>query len=302
MNYYFFIQKAIDFIEDHLYENISTENIADSIGFSVSHFHRIFSSLVGETPKSYIRKRRISMGALMMKKSDMKICDIAFQVGFESHEVFLRAFKRIYGVSPRKIKSSENFALYEKFDTESKKKNLENGVIILDTKIIVKDSFNILGRTTELNQADQVQDNLIDDIFKQFKEVKQSLSNSYNKNKIFSLYEYDPATLTEDDEKIDYLYTIGVESHCNEEISKDFILKRIPQSKYAVFVHNIKERTLNGVDLSTIKYEGRPISNIYDYIDGIWILNSGHTVSSNPDFEIRCEDAPNVVEYYISII
>ena len=301
MDYYFVIQKALDYIEQHLYEDISIENVASEVSFSIPHFYRIFSSVVGETPKSYIRKRRISNSALMLKESKLKICDIAFKTGFESHEVFIRAFKKMYGVVPKQINLLEKLPLYEQFNAMAKKTILESGVITLDTKIIVRDSFRIIGKTIKLNQAEQVENNQIGIFIKKFQKEKKSFPHINNENKIISMYEYDPNSIHEDNENINYFYTIGVEWNENDIIPGGFISKEIPQSKYALFIYNDKENTLNGIKLSSLNYEDKTISNIYDYIDGVWILNSGHTLSDNPDFEVRDSNNKGITEYYISI-
>lgn len=301
MDYFSVVQKAVDYIEENLYESISIKDVASEVGFSVPHFYRIFSAIVRETLKSYIRKRRVSNGALMLKESNLKICHIAFELGFESHEVFIRAFKKIYGVSPKASKILESLPLYEKIDVMKKKTLFESGVIILDTKIIVRNSFKIIGKTIKLNQAEQEENDLIDKFFKTFQQEKVNFPLINNKNKIFSMYEYDPNCIHEDDENINYFYTIGVELKENDAIPEGFVQKEIPQSKYALFMYNNKENTLNGKSLSSLKYDGKPISNIYDYIDGVWLLNSGYTLSDNPDFEVRDSNKEGITEFYISI-
>lgn len=301
MDYFSIIQKAVDFIEENLYESISIKDVAAKVDFSIPHFYRIFSAIVGETLKSYIRKRRVSSGALMLRESNMKICDVAFEIGFESHEVFIRAFKKVYFISPKESKLLECLPLYEKIDVMKKKKSIESGMIMLDTKIVIRNSFEIVGRTIRLNQAEQEENNLIYTFFNEFQQEKNNFPLIYNKNKIYSMYEYDPNCIHEEDENINYFYTIGVEWNKNDEISEGFVKKEIPQSKYALFIYNSDENTLNGKSLSSLKYDGNPITNIYNYIDGIWLLNSGYTLSDNPDFEVRDFNKEGITEYYISI-
>lgn len=301
MDYFSFIKNAINFIEEKLFDSFSIKDIASEIGFSIPHFYRIFSIIVGETPKNYIRKRRISIGALMLRESDLNICNVAFEIGFESHEVFIRAFKKIYGVSPKNSKMLDTLPLYEKFDVVRKKRLFERDVLLLDPKIIIKNSFKIIGKTTNLNQAEQVENNLIDKFINEFHQEKSKFPTIDNKDKIYSLYEYNANTIHEDDENINYLYTLGVEYTQMTCLPEGFVLKEIPQSKYALFIYDTKEKTLNGESISSLKYEGAPITNVYDYIDGVWILNSGYTLSDNPDFEIRNSNSDGIIEYYISI-
>ncbi|WBW97287.1 AraC family transcriptional regulator [Oceanirhabdus sp. W0125-5] len=301
MDYFSVIQNAVDFIEEKLLDSFSIEDVACKIGFSIPHFYRIFSAIVGETPKNYIRKRRISVGALMLRESNLNICDIAFETGFESHEVFIRAFKKIYGVSPKNSKILDTLPLYEKFDVMRKKRLYERDVLLLDTKIIIKNSFKIIGKTINLNQAEQVENNLIDKFFNEFNKEKINYPVLNKQDKIYSLYEYDADCIHKEDENIDYFYTLGVEYDQTACVPEGFVIKEIPKSKYALFIYNTKEKTLNGESISSLKYEGKPITNVYDYIDGVWILNSGYTLSDNPDFEIRDSNSDGIIEYYISV-
>ncbi len=55
------IQKSIDFIEDHLKDNIDIHEVIQQSNFSITHFYRIFHALVGESLKDYIRKRRLNV-------------------------------------------------------------------------------------------------------------------------------------------------------------------------------------------------------------------------------------------------
>ena len=57
------INKAIDYIEQHLYEKINVADVAKSASYSYFHFHRFFYAFTGETLGNYIRGRRLTQGA-----------------------------------------------------------------------------------------------------------------------------------------------------------------------------------------------------------------------------------------------
>lgn len=63
MNYIVELQKALDYIEDNLEEDIGYEKIAKEIGMSSFYFHRIFSAIIGISPTEYIRNRRLTCAA-----------------------------------------------------------------------------------------------------------------------------------------------------------------------------------------------------------------------------------------------
>ncbi|WP_349670755.1 AraC family transcriptional regulator [Lacrimispora sp.] len=100
------LQKAMDYIEENLTKDISYYDIAREAGISVPHFYRLFKRLTGDTVGAYILRRRISMAANDLVDRNKSIVSIAFEYGFESHDVFTRAFRRVYGMSPSKYRKS----------------------------------------------------------------------------------------------------------------------------------------------------------------------------------------------------
>lgn len=94
------IQRAIDFIEDRLGEELSVESIARHAGYSMWHFQTVFHAIVGDTTKGYIRRRRLYVALHALQETDRPIIDIALAAGFESQEAFTHAFKAQFGVTP----------------------------------------------------------------------------------------------------------------------------------------------------------------------------------------------------------
>lgn len=94
------IQQSIDYIEAHLEESLSLEEIASRVGFSSYHFHRMFRKEVGINIADYVRRRRLCLAAQLLLNSSDTIIDIALHCQFESQESFTRAFKRLYGIPP----------------------------------------------------------------------------------------------------------------------------------------------------------------------------------------------------------
>lgn len=95
------ILNTIEFIEDSLGEPISLEDAARVSGFSKFHFVRVFQALTDETPFDYIRKRRLTVASLELLNSTATIGSIAQSVGYYSHEAFSRAFKEVFGITPK---------------------------------------------------------------------------------------------------------------------------------------------------------------------------------------------------------
>lgn len=100
------LQKAIDYIEAHLLEEIHMEDIAEQVNFSPYEFCRAFSFISGMTLNTYIRNRRLSLAGQELIGTDKKVIDIAMKYGFETQVGFTKAFTRFHGVAPKYAKRS----------------------------------------------------------------------------------------------------------------------------------------------------------------------------------------------------
>jgi len=95
------MNSAIDYISEHLSEEIQLETLAAVACFSMFHFHRIFTAFTGETPREYIERIKLEKAAnrlcLMPNKS---VSEIAFECGFSSASSFSRSFRKYHQISP----------------------------------------------------------------------------------------------------------------------------------------------------------------------------------------------------------
>ena len=104
MNWIKTINDAIGYMEDHLTERITLEDIAKNVNLSVFHFHRAFSMLTEMSPTDYLRKRRLSQAGAELADGNEKVIDIALKYGYETPESFAKAFTRYHGISPTQAK------------------------------------------------------------------------------------------------------------------------------------------------------------------------------------------------------
>jgi len=100
MEYKDTIKFILDYIDENIKEHLNVEKLADTAAYSTSHFFRLFLLYMGMSPMKYVMKRKLYFAAKELICSKIKIVDITFEYGFESHDVFSRAFKRHYGVTP----------------------------------------------------------------------------------------------------------------------------------------------------------------------------------------------------------
>lgn len=97
----FYIKEAISFIEQNFQNNITIEDIASVCGINRSYFGKIFHNAVGKSPQEFLMNYRMIKARELLKLTSLSISDIGSAVGYENQLHFSRAFKTIYGVSPR---------------------------------------------------------------------------------------------------------------------------------------------------------------------------------------------------------
>lgn len=100
------LQKAIDYMEDHLTENISIEDIARQASVSEFHFQRTFAILTDTSIGEYLRGRRLTLAAHELANSNSKIIDVAYKYGYDTPEAFSKAFRRQHGVTPSDVRKN----------------------------------------------------------------------------------------------------------------------------------------------------------------------------------------------------
>lgn len=102
------INKVMDYISNHLDDDLSLERLAREANFSVSHFHRIFQMITGETVNQYIRRIRVELSAnKLVKNPKLSITEIAYSMGFSSSACFAREFQRYFGTSASRYRDRE---------------------------------------------------------------------------------------------------------------------------------------------------------------------------------------------------
>lgn len=94
------IQNSLNYIEDHLSENIKMETLANVASLSPYYFQRLFGRLVKKSVNEYVRLRRLAKASEALKSKEKRIIDVALDYGFSDHANFTRAFKDAYGITP----------------------------------------------------------------------------------------------------------------------------------------------------------------------------------------------------------
>src|ERR1051326_3638506 len=97
------LQKAIWFVESHLTEEITLDDVAEVAGLSRFHLVRAFGQVTGRSVMRYVRARRLSEAARGLAGGAPDILSVALEAGYGSHEAFTRAFRDQFGLAPAEL-------------------------------------------------------------------------------------------------------------------------------------------------------------------------------------------------------
>ena len=136
------MQKAIDYIEANLTEEIDYEKVAAESFSSSHHFQRVFSILCGYTLGEYIRLRRLSLAGAELANGKEKVIDIALKYGYDSPDSFAKAFQKFHGITPSQARADGS--KLKSFSRLSIKISLEGGTI-MNYRIETKPELTLLG-------------------------------------------------------------------------------------------------------------------------------------------------------------
>lgn len=106
-----FFNETINYIESVLDSEIDEDKIARLSTYSYPMFSRLFSVLTGTTLSEYLRSRRLTDAAIILRDTDEKIIDIAMKYGYESSDSFGTAFKNFHGFTPSEVRNGKPFKL-----------------------------------------------------------------------------------------------------------------------------------------------------------------------------------------------
>lgn len=158
MSYMECFQKSVDYIEEHLKDKITVDDLANIAGFSPYHYYRLFAAYVGLPVMEYVRRRRLAHAAAQLARGK-RVIDIALEYGFETHAGFSKAFRKVYDCSPEQYRKHSSGQIPGKVDLTLYQKLQLSGGIILEPKIISKPAFGIIGyaleTTYESNRKDR---------------------------------------------------------------------------------------------------------------------------------------------------
>ena len=135
------IGDSIQYIEDHITEDFSIEQVSGHVHISSFYFQKGFAMLCGFTVSEYIRNRRLALAGNEIAATDEKVIDVAMKYGYDSPDSFTKAFTRFHGVTPTAVRKDR--VAIKSFAPLKIKISLEGGYL-MDYKIQQKEEFTVI--------------------------------------------------------------------------------------------------------------------------------------------------------------
>lgn len=271
------IQNAVDYIEEHLSEEVWLSDAAEKAYWSVFHFMRTFSAVVGMSFRDYVRLRRMEVAAYNLKFTDKRILDIAIDVGYETQQAFSRAFRDVYGTSPKRYRDGETYTMHIMRARVVIPRREEDRRVLMQPRIVRRDEIRIIGAELRTkNEADN--DNGIAEFWERFR--KEGTAARID-DKVEPTVSYGLCTKVDPKSgEFSYIigYEVGTDSHAGQGLGEF----RVGPSEYAVF-------TARG----QLQGDGFPkaIQETWKYAYGEWFAHSTEwDRAEGPDFE-RYDDS-----------
>jgi AraC family transcriptional regulator len=293
LDYIEILQEMLFYIDENIKEKLDIEKLAARGCFSPFHFSRVFHWEAGYSIMEYVRNRRLFYAASEFT-SYRRIVDIALDYGFETHSGFSKAFRRYFGCSPEKYHKHASFDV-PKIPVLIKTKQYVNGGIVMEPKMIKKESFKLVGfllktRTTKGENHKDIPKFWYDYFHNGNKEKLHSESFLKNHTEFGACFPENP-------ENGEFNYVIGVEVKDGHDIPKEYHVCKIPEALYAVF----------STPPTAIENFSNQIQGTWNYIFSEWFPNSGYEFENGKvDFEFydeRCMgEANNVCDIYIPVV
>ncbi len=197
------IKKALDYIEEHLSEEINIKKLAIDCYLSVFYFHKLFRDTTGYSVEQYIKLRRLAYSTKLLDDNKL-VSDVALRCGFKSSEHFSRTFKETYKILPSEFKKIKH-PLFHAYKPD---------VMLSNTKLNIGDRY--------------ISDNILLEIkLREQQEIKtvphKEFGISCNHNK----------------EGFNYIVSVGVDNI--SDVPENMVTFTIPKGLYACCIFENKD-------------------------------------------------------------
>ena len=270
------LNQSMNYIEEHLTDEIDYEQLARIACCSTYHYQRMFTYMAGITLAEYIRRRKMSLAAVDLQGGDERIIDIAEKYGYHSPTAFNRAFQSFHGIAPSSVKGE---GVSVKSFSPIVFKIAVKGAIEMNYRIETKDAFRIVGVSVPLHK----------DIEKNFTVIPpkwQEISMNGTLQRLISMMDTPPmgvlgVSTCNDTEPWKYYIAVSTSQEKNE--LEEYI---VPAATWAIF-------SGEGTNQSIQELERRIVTE--------WLPTSGYEYGNAPDVEVYLNPDPQNAQYEVWI-
>ena len=271
------VNRVVEYINEHLGEEIDLGMLADISHFSPYHFHRIMKAFLGEPLGMFIVRKRIETAARLLRYSTMPVSDIAYKIGYSSPSSLSKVFKQFYGISPNEYRNNKSYSIMKPIEMNPKLDvSVEERTETAKQVIYVR----LTGSYSGLKYMD----------------AWKRLYAYVAEEKIYDecmeylcIFHDDPKVTDPDKLRTDVCFVVPVPVQPKGEIG----VKEIPGGKYLVF-----------------RYKGpySQLGSVYDTIYGHWIPEKGYSISNHPGYELYVNDPRNttpeelITDIYVPVV
>ena len=270
------LQRAVDYIEEHLTEEIDYKKAAAQSFFSCYHFQRMFSLFCGYTIGEYIRNRRLTLARKELSLGKAKVIDVALKYGYESPDSFAKAFVKFHGISPSQAK--RNGATLKSFSPLSLNASMKGGNI-MNYRIETKPEFILTGYKKRFSGSPSERLKQESDFYVSTRPLQFMLKGMKKDDPETS---YSVITNIADD-GFDFYIAQNLEKRMREfmktelfgkEYAEKFEDIKIPAQTYAVF------------ETERCKFPTETFLELRKQISYEWLPDSGYEIASSPELAV----------------
>ncbi len=269
---------ALNYIEENLDSTIDLDEVANRAFCSKYHFKRLFTLLSGITISEYIRRRRLTLAALELKDSQVKVIDIAMKYGYQSPDAFTRAFQNCHGVTPSlSRKPQQNLKAYPRMTFQL---TIQGGSE-MKYRIVEKDAFKVIGVKYEVEMVNGILSPTYENMIAGISDTKMGELESLSNKEPYGIVHVSVNYSESSDEKATFNQYIGAVT-TQDEINEYSTLE-VPALTWAIF-------EVEGDWLQVEKHWQRIYSE--------WLPTSSYELTEGPEI-LASKDQKN--EIWISI-
>lgn len=268
------LNEAVNYLEEHLEDEIDLERVAQIACCSSFHFQRMFSYLADLPLSEYIRRRKMTRAVFDLQNSDEKIIDIALKYGYESPTAFNRAFQSVHGMAPSAARA-EGVTL-KAYPPISFKITIK-GEAEMNYRIEKKGAFKIAGVREHYSMN-------FEECFAKVPLFWQKTAQSEVIPRLCTLMDREPkgvlgVSACMNGKDFDYYIAVATDQETPEDMNE----YHVPECTWAIF--------------ECIGPMPDAVQNLQKRIVSEWLPNSGYEYANVPDIEVYFEGNQQAEDY-----